>query len=83
MSESVFETAAEMAGSGTTVLLSSHDLALVEATADTVVVLDRGSVAAAGPLSQLRERFGTDSLRGVLNAVVGDTEAVAVVGGSR
>jgi hypothetical protein len=34
-------------------------------------------------LSQLRERFGTDSLRGVLNAVVSDTEAVAVVGGSR
>ena len=83
MSENVFGTAAEMAGSGTTVLISSHDLALVETTADTVVVLDRGSVAAAGSPRDLRERFGTDSLRGVLNAVVGDTEAVAVVGGSR
>ena len=83
MSESVFGTAAEMAGSGTTVLVSSHDLALVEATADTVVVLDRGSVAAIGSLVDLRERFETDSLRGVLNAVVGDTDAVAVVGGNR
>jgi ABC-type multidrug transport system ATPase subunit len=83
MSENVFGTAAEMAGSGTTVLISSHDLALVETTADTVVVLDRGSVAAAGSLADLRERFEADSLRGVLNAVVGDTEAVAVVGGSR
>ena len=83
MSESVFGTAAEMAGSGTTVLVSSHDLALVEATADTVVVLNRGSVAAAGPVSDLRDRFDVDSLRGVLNAVVGDTEAVAVVGGTR
>jgi ABC-type multidrug transport system ATPase subunit len=83
MSESVFGTAAEMAGSGTTVLVSSHDLALVEATADTVVVLNRGSVAAAGPVPELRARFDVDSLRGVLNAVVGDTEAVAVVGGSR
>ena len=83
MSEHVFETAAEMAGSGTTVLLSSHDLSLVEATADSVVVLNRGSVAAAGPLPELRERFEADSLRDVLNAVVGDAGTVAVVGGSR
>jgi ABC-type multidrug transport system ATPase subunit len=83
MSENVFETAAEMAGSGTTVLLSSHDLALVEETADTVLVLNRGGIAASGAIDALREQFDADSLRDVLNEVVGDTSRVAVVGGSR
>jgi ABC-type multidrug transport system ATPase subunit len=83
MSANVFGTAAEMAGAGTTVLLSSHDLTLVEETADSVIVLARGTVAAAGTIRELRETFDTDSLRGVLNAVVEDTGRVAVVGGDR
>jgi ABC-type multidrug transport system ATPase subunit len=83
MSASVFETAAEMAGSGTTVLLSSHDLALTEATADVVVVIDRGRVAASGSIETLCERFEADSLRGVLAAIVEDTEEIAVVGSER
>ncbi len=81
MSESVFETAAETVSESRTVLVSSHDMALVEESADTVVVLDRGTVAASGSVTELRERFGVDSLRGVLNAVVADTSRVAVVGG--
>ena len=83
MSEHVFETAAEMAGSSRTVLLSSHDLSLVEATADTVVVLHRGEVAALGAQDELRERYGVDSLRGVLNGIVGDDRVVAVAEGGR
>ncbi len=83
MSENVFETAREMAGGGTTVLLSSHDLTLVEETADSVFVLDRGKIAASGTIEELEATFGVDSLRGVLNAVVDDTGAVAVVGGDR
>jgi ABC-type multidrug transport system ATPase subunit len=83
MSANVFETAAEMAGAGTTVLLSSHDMTLVEETADSVLVLARGTVPAAGTVEELRAAFDADSLRGVLNAVVEDTEQVAVVGGDR
>ena len=83
MSANVFETAAEMTDAGTTVLLSSHDLALVEETADSVVVLNRGTVAASGTIEELYASFGADSLRGVLNAVVEDTGQVAVVGGRR
>jgi len=81
MSENVFETAAETVSASRTVLLSSHDMTLVEGNADTVIVLDRGTVAASGSVTELRERFGVDSLRGVLNAVVADTSRVAVVGG--
>ena len=83
MSANVFQTAAEMAGAGTTVLLSSHDLTLVEETADSVIVLARGTVAASGTVEELRATFDVDSLRGVLNAVVEDTGQVAVVGGNR
>jgi ABC-type multidrug transport system ATPase subunit len=81
MSDNVFETAAEMAGSGTTVLLSSHDIALVEETADVVIVLDRGEVAASGTQDALFERHDAESLREVLRAIVDETEQVAVVGG--
>jgi ABC-type multidrug transport system ATPase subunit len=83
MSANVFETAAEMTDAGTTVLLSSHDLALVEETADSVVVLNRGTVAASGTIEELYASFDADSLRGVLNAVVEDTGQVAVVGERR
>lgn len=83
MSTTVFETADEVADQQTAVLLSSHDLSLVEATADVVVVLTRGSVAARGPPETLRETFEADSLRGVLDSVVETTEQVAVVGGGR
>ena len=83
MSANVFDTAAEMAGAGTTVLVSSHDLTLVEETADSVIVLDRGTVAASGTVEELCASFGADSLRGVLNAVVEDTGQVAVVGGNQ
>jgi len=83
MSEHVFETAAETAGSSRTVLLSSHDLSLVDATADVVVVLHRGAVAASGTRSDLRDRYGVDSLRGVLSAVAADDRAVSVVGADR
>jgi ABC-type multidrug transport system ATPase subunit len=83
MSEHVFETAARMAGEKRTVLISSHDMALVEETADDVLVLNRGTVTASGTLEELYSRFETDSLRGVLNAIVGETDRVEVVGGNR
>lgn len=41
-------------GSGGSVLLSSHVMALVEQLCDTVAVLAHGTVVAAGPLDQVR-----------------------------
>jgi ABC-type multidrug transport system ATPase subunit len=83
MRATVFETAGAIADRDGTVLLSSHDLSLVEETADVVVVLHRGSVAAHGPPETLYDRFETGSLRGVLESVVETTGRVAVTGGDR
>jgi ABC-2 type transport system ATP-binding protein len=46
---------ADLHAAGSTVLVSSHLLAEVEATCTHVVVLQTGSVVAAGPLAQLLE----------------------------
>ncbi|CAI50050.1 ABC-type transport system ATP-binding protein (probable substrate copper) [Natronomonas pharaonis DSM 2160] len=81
MSASVFETAGEMAGGGTTVLLSSHDMSLVEAVADTVLVVSQGDVVASGAVAELYDRFEVSSLRGVIGSVVDDSDRVAVLGG--
>ncbi len=43
----------QLAEQGTTVLVSSHDLADVEALADNVVVIDKGRLVAQGPLESL------------------------------
>lgn len=83
MSASVFATADEMADRGTTVILSSHDLSLVESSADLVMVLTKGRVAACDTTDALFERFEVDSLRGVLDSLVDTTDTVAVVGGDQ
>lgn len=44
----------EFVGSGGTVLLSSHDMALVEQLCDTVAVLDAGRLVASGPVEDVR-----------------------------
>ncbi len=49
-------------GSDRTVILSTHILAEVEATCDQVVVIDRGRIAAAGTLDEVRTR-ATGGLR--------------------
>jgi ABC-2 type transport system ATP-binding protein len=43
----------QLTATGTTVVVSSHDLADVEALADNVVVIDRGKLVAQGPLESL------------------------------
>ncbi|MGF1616630.1 MAG: ABC transporter ATP-binding protein [Acidimicrobiia bacterium] len=49
----------QLAESGTTVLVSSHDLADVEALADNVVVIDKGKLVAQGPLESLLSGMAT------------------------
>ncbi|MFQ5523482.1 MAG: ATP-binding cassette domain-containing protein [Acidimicrobiia bacterium] len=61
-----------LADGGVTVVISSHNLADVEALADYVVVIDRGRLVAQGPLSSLLDRGGT-------RLVVADAQAAARV----
>ena len=58
MRERAFRTAAERAGADTAVVVSSHNLDLVDGYADAVVVLARGRVVAAGNLDALCDEHG-------------------------
>ena len=60
----------EIADSGQTVVVSSHDLADIEALADYVVVLNRGKLVREGPLEEM--------LSGGATRVVTDGAAAAV-----
>ncbi|NUR86914.1 MAG: ABC transporter ATP-binding protein [Nonomuraea sp.] len=60
-----------VAGGGS-IVLSSHVMALVEQLCDHVAVIDKGSVAAAGTLEEVR---GTRSLEDTFVELVGDGEA--------
>ncbi len=74
MSLHVFETLRTLADDGTAILLSSHDLALVEETADTVALLDGGQFVATGTPGELREQTGTESLLAAFKSAI-DREA--------
>ncbi len=52
-----------LAGAGTTVLLSSHQLSEVEAVCDEVTILNRGAVAAKGRIDELLNVAGRTSVR--------------------
>jgi ABC-2 type transport system ATP-binding protein len=53
----------EIRGSGTTILLSSHQLSEVEAVCDEVTILNRGKVAAVGHIDDLLNVAGQVSVR--------------------
>jgi ABC-2 type transport system ATP-binding protein len=48
---------AHVAGQGTTVFFSSHQIAEVDQIADRVAIIDRGRAVVAGELEELRERY--------------------------
>lgn len=83
MRERAFRTAAHASGHDTAVVVSSHDLELVDEHADRVVILDRGRVAAAGRRDRLCSERGVDDVSGLYRAIVsGDaTEAEDEDGG--
>jgi ABC-type multidrug transport system ATPase subunit len=70
MRERAFRTAADASGADTAVVVSSHDLDLVDEHADRVVVLDRGRIAATGPRDRLCSDHGVDDVAGLYRAVV-------------
>jgi ABC-2 type transport system ATP-binding protein len=47
----------ELCEQGVTVLLSAHEMSLVERAADELVLVKDGRVALSGPIAELRERF--------------------------
>lgn len=49
-----YDIVRELAGRGTTVLLSSHALSELEDRADRVIIMDRGCMVASGSLDELR-----------------------------
>jgi ABC-type multidrug transport system ATPase subunit len=81
MSVRIFDVAEELAADGAAILLSSHDLALVERTADQVVLLDDGTIAGLGSPARLRAETGGDTLLEAFEAMVsGDAGTVRVQG---
>ncbi|MGM0389118.1 MAG: ABC transporter ATP-binding protein [Natrinema limicola] len=77
----VFDVAADLADEGIAVLLSSHDLELVEQVADDLLILADGRVAEQGSIADVRARVGGDTLRQVYeHAVGGHRDTVQVVG---
>ncbi len=84
MRRRTFEVAGELAADGTAVIVSSHDLSLVERTADRVLVIDRGSVVADGSPDELLQTHGVGSLWDVFGeATTGSTGTVDVAGVTR
>ncbi|GAA0717495.1 ABC-type multidrug transport system ATPase subunit [Halorubrum trapanicum] len=72
MRERAFRAAAR-AGDDAAVVVSSHDLDLVDAHADAVVVLRRGRVAAAGARERLLADHDVDDIRELYRAVAGSS----------
>jgi ABC-2 type transport system ATP-binding protein len=71
----------EMVASGATLLLTTQYLEEADALADEIVVIDRGTVIAAGTSQELKNRLGGDVLEFVLVERDRREEAVAAVSG--
>jgi Cu-processing system ATP-binding protein len=71
---------AEIAAEGTTVLLSSHDLAEVEALADRVAIFASGRVSASGTIAELEALAAARGLEAVYRRLA---EGLASVSGVR
>ncbi len=84
MSTHVFDVAGEFADAGTAVVVTSHDLELVERNADEVFLLDDGVVAERGHPTDILDRLGVDTLQAAYEAsVAGDLRRVRVQGESQ
>ncbi|MDG5821123.1 ABC transporter ATP-binding protein [Natronococcus sp. A-GB7] len=81
MSKHVFEIATELADAGTAVLLSSHDLELVDRTAHDVLILDDGQIVRHGQPAAIRAELGVGSLRAVYEDSIAAEEGTVRVQG--
>lgn len=58
----VWDFLRQLRAAGTTVLITSHYLEEIDALADRVAIIDRGTVIAAGTPSQLKDKVGGDRI---------------------
>jgi ABC-type multidrug transport system ATPase subunit len=70
MVERLFGIVSDLADDGTAIVLSSHNLAPVERTADRVLVLDGGRFVADGPPRELVETTGAADLQTAFGELV-------------
>ncbi|WP_324664437.1 ABC transporter ATP-binding protein [Haloarcula sediminis] len=82
MSERIFSVVEDLAAEGRAVVLSSHELPLVERTADRLAVLESGRLRTTGTPSELRERTGGPLHETFTSLLAGETGVVSV-GGDR
>jgi len=82
MSERVFDAVESIAAEGRAVVLSSHDLPLVERTADRLVVLESGRLRETGSPESLRERTG-GPLQETFTSLLAGESGVVTAGGDR
>jgi ABC-type multidrug transport system ATPase subunit len=80
MSTHVFETVAAMAERGATVLVSSHEIDLVEEYADDVAVIASGEIVERGSPTALRQQADASTLRDALLTLSDSSRRVTVVG---
>lgn len=80
MSVRLFDIATELAAGGTAVLLSSHDLALLERSVDRVALLDRGQIRQYGTPEELCGAREKETLLEVYEATVSDPSVVRIQG---
>jgi ABC-2 type transport system ATP-binding protein len=74
----VLEMLASLRGR-TTVFFSTHILADVERICDTVAILDHGKVVAAGPMDEIKQRYGSQRI--VLEVTDREDELAAAIAG--
>lgn len=82
MSRRVFDIVEGLAADGHAVLVTSHDLPLVERAADRVVALDRGAVVADDTPTALRERTGGTLHETFTSLVDADEDVVSIRAGT-
>ncbi|MFC7078107.1 ABC transporter ATP-binding protein [Haloarcula halophila] len=82
MSDRIFEVVESIAAEGRAVVLSSHELPLVERTADRLAVLEAGRLHTTGSPAELRERTGGPLHETFTSLLAGET-GVVTAGGDR
>lgn len=71
----VWDFLRQLRANGTTVMLTSHYLEEVDALADRVAIIDRGTVIAAGTPSELKDKVGGDRVTLRIREFTPDDEA--------
>jgi ABC-2 type transport system ATP-binding protein len=61
--ESLREAVIDMRRSGTTVILSTHDMQTAETLCDSILMIFQGRKVLDGTLAQIQEQFGNDTIR--------------------